>query len=38
MAEEIQKLRSVARIVSSVETLEGEGFLVHRPFPTAGLP
>jgi redox-sensitive bicupin YhaK (pirin superfamily) len=27
-------IRSVARITDSVETLEGEGFLVHRPFPT----
>ncbi|HEX8708970.1 MAG TPA: pirin family protein [Pyrinomonadaceae bacterium] len=27
-------MRSVARLVNSVETLEGEGFLVHRPFPT----
>ena len=30
-------LRSVERIVQSMETLEGEGFLVHRPFPTAAL-
>src|SRR5262245_9064223 len=28
------ELRSVARIVNSVQTLEGEGFLVHRPFPS----
>jgi len=27
--------RSVARIVNSIETLEGGGFLVRRPFPTA---
>src|ERR1700746_1230629 len=26
--------RSVSRIVESVATLEGAGFLVHRPFPT----
>lgn len=31
------KSREVARVVDSVETLEGEGFLVHRPFPTQGL-
>jgi redox-sensitive bicupin YhaK (pirin superfamily) len=30
-------LRSVSRIVDSVETLEGEGFLVHRPFPSRAL-
>src|SRR5258705_10532708 len=29
--------RTVARIVDSIETLEGGGFLVRRPFPTAGL-
>ena len=29
--------RSVRRIVPSIETLEGAGFLVHRPFPDAGL-
>jgi redox-sensitive bicupin YhaK (pirin superfamily) len=28
--------RSVARVVNSIETLEGGGFLVRRPFPTAG--
>lgn len=27
--------RTVAGVVNSVETLEGEGFLVHRPFPKA---
>ncbi|HEY0385575.1 MAG TPA: pirin family protein [Pyrinomonadaceae bacterium] len=37
MAEEIQEVRSVDRIVEGVETLEGEGFLVRRPFPTPGL-
>ena len=30
------KGRTVAGIVNSVETLEGGGFLVRRPFPTAG--
>lgn len=29
--------RTVARVVDSVETLEGGGFLVRRPFPTVGL-
>jgi quercetin 2,3-dioxygenase len=29
--------RSVSGIVNCVETLEGEGFLVHRPFPTYAL-
>ena len=29
--------RSVARVVSASVTREGGGFLVHRPFPTAGL-
>ncbi len=29
--------RSVRRVVPSIETLEGAGFLVHRPFPNAGL-
>ena len=28
--------RSIAGIVNSIETLEGGGFLVHRPFPKAG--
>jgi hypothetical protein len=27
--------RSIAGIVNSIETLEGEGFLVRRPFPKA---
>ncbi|HJQ22398.1 MAG TPA: pirin family protein [Blastocatellia bacterium] len=31
------QVRSVESIVQSMETLEGEGFLVHRPFPTAVL-
>ena len=30
-------IRSVSRIVDSVETMEGEGFLVHRPFPSRDL-
>lgn len=29
--------RSAKRIVDSISTLEGEGFLVHRPFPTGAL-
>src|SRR5229473_6435348 len=29
--------RTVAGIVNSIETLEGEGFVVHRPFPSASL-
>jgi redox-sensitive bicupin YhaK (pirin superfamily) len=29
--------RSVDRVVHAITTLEGEGFLVHRPFPTAML-
>jgi redox-sensitive bicupin YhaK (pirin superfamily) len=32
-----QQIRSVAGIINSMETLEGEGFLVHRPFPTYAL-
>ena len=31
------KIRSVSGIINSMETLEGEGFLVHRPFPTYAL-
>lgn len=31
------EIRSVARIVESIRTREGEGFLVHRPFPTPTL-
>jgi len=26
--------RSVKRVITSIETLEGDGFIVHRPFPT----
>src|SRR5947208_9167932 len=29
--------RTVAGVVNSIETLEGAGFLVHRPFPKASL-
>jgi redox-sensitive bicupin YhaK (pirin superfamily) len=29
--------RSVSRVVHALVTLEGEGFLVHRPFPTPQL-
>jgi len=29
--------RSVARVLPAIQTLEGAGFLVHRPFPTQGL-
>lgn len=32
---EALKSRTVAGVVSSIETLEGAGFLVRRPFPTA---
>lgn len=31
------EIRSVERIVDSIRTREGEGFLVHRPFPTPTL-
>jgi redox-sensitive bicupin YhaK (pirin superfamily) len=31
------KIRTVSGIINSIETLEGEGFLVHRPFPTYAL-
>ena len=27
-------IRSVARVIRGIPTLEGGGFLVHRPFPT----
>ncbi|MEP6994977.1 MAG: pirin family protein, partial [Acidobacteriota bacterium] len=33
----MSKARTVDRVLSSVETLEGAGFLVHRPFPTSAL-
>lgn len=31
------KTRGVERVVPSIQTLEGGGFLVHRPFPTSAL-
>ncbi|MBI2816408.1 MAG: pirin family protein [Acidobacteria bacterium] len=31
------ELRSIANVVESVATYEGEGFLVHRPFPSRAL-
>ena len=33
----MEKLRSVAHVVDAVETTEGAGFIVHRPFPTRTL-
>jgi redox-sensitive bicupin YhaK (pirin superfamily) len=33
----MEKSRTVRRVLPSVETLEGAGFLVHRPFPTSAL-
>lgn len=37
MSKETQKIRSVSRLVKSTRTLEGEGFVVNRPFPTRAL-
>jgi redox-sensitive bicupin YhaK (pirin superfamily) len=37
MTQQIADLRTVAKIVNGVETMEGEGFLVRRPFPTNAL-
>ncbi|HEX4492018.1 MAG TPA: pirin family protein [Acidimicrobiia bacterium] len=37
MTETLTAVRPVAAVVDAVETLEGGGFLVHRPFPTAAL-
>jgi redox-sensitive bicupin YhaK (pirin superfamily) len=37
MTETVKSIRPVAAIVDSIETLEGGGFLVHRPFPIATL-
>jgi redox-sensitive bicupin YhaK (pirin superfamily) len=37
MTETLTTVRPVAAIVDAIETLEGGGFLVHRPFPTATL-
>jgi hypothetical protein len=31
------KIRSVRSVIPAIETREGEGFLVHRPFPTSAL-
>src|SRR5215831_6977155 len=31
-------IRSVFRVLKGIATLEGGGFLVHRPFPTSALP
>jgi hypothetical protein len=33
MTTQTQTIRTVAGIINSVETLEGAGFLVRRPFP-----
>ncbi len=37
MTNEPEIIRTVARIVDGTEMLEGEGFLVHRPFPSRAL-
>jgi hypothetical protein len=37
MTDTLTALRPVAAVVDAVETLEGGGFLVHRPFPVAAL-
>lgn len=37
MTDKDKNTRSVSGIITSIETLEGEGFLVHRPFPTYAL-
>jgi hypothetical protein len=37
MTDTITALRPVVAVVDAIETLEGGGFLVHRPFPTATL-
>ena len=34
MTTQTATLRSVSRIINSIQTYEGAGFLVHRPFPT----
>lgn len=36
-AERTGSARTVARVVNGIETLEGEGFLVRRPFPQSAL-
>jgi redox-sensitive bicupin YhaK (pirin superfamily) len=33
-----KRIRSIQRVVDSVRTIEGGGFAVRRPFPTAALP
>ena len=33
----MEKLRTVAHVVDAVQTTEGAGFIVHRPFPTQAL-
>ncbi len=30
-------IREVARVLPAIETMEGEGFVVHRPFPVVGV-
>lgn len=37
MTEQNKNIRTISGIINSIETLEGEGFLVHRPFPTYAL-
>src|SRR5258705_3111649 len=37
MTDSYRRIRTVSGIINSVETLEGGGFLVHRPFPTYAL-
>ena len=37
MSEVKKSMRTIAGVINSVETLEGAGFLVHRPFPTYAL-
>lgn len=38
MTVQTQTLRTIAGIINSVETLEGAGFLVRRPFPKSSFP
>jgi quercetin 2,3-dioxygenase len=37
MTDTVNTIRRIDAVVDSIETLEGGGFLVHRPFPTADL-
>src|SRR5258705_5184184 len=37
MTDQYRRIRTVSGIINSVETLEGGGFLVHRPSPTYAL-